>query len=56
MDLIPDFDRNGPYIWAVYILLGVVLGSMALWTLLRARAARRALEDIEAMAADEDRT
>lgn len=44
MDLIPQFDKNAAYIWAVYGLSAIVLGGMILGTLWRARAAKRAAD------------
>ncbi|MEL7451967.1 MAG: heme exporter protein CcmD [Pseudomonadota bacterium] len=43
MEVLPDFDKNAAYIWAVYVLSGLIIGGLALWTGLRAKAAKSAL-------------
>jgi len=44
MDLIPVFDKNAAYIWTVYAIAFVLLGTMTLVTVLRARNTKRQLD------------
>lgn len=46
--MFPAFDHTGPYIWAAYALAALVIGGLVAIVLVRARAARRRLERLQA--------
>ncbi|MEL6324941.1 MAG: hypothetical protein AAGJ29_03480 [Pseudomonadota bacterium] len=46
MDLVPTFDKNAAYIWVVFALAGLSLGLTGLFVVVRARAAKRALDQL----------
>ena len=52
MDFLPHLDKNAAYIWACYGLGLVLIGGAVIGVVLKARAARAALERMNA--SDED--
>ena len=52
MDFLPDLDKNAVYIWACYGLGLVLIGGAVIGVMLKARAAKAALERMNA--SDED--
>jgi heme exporter protein CcmD len=52
MDFLPNLDKNAAYIWACYGLGLVLIGGAVIGVLLKARAAKAALERMNA--SDED--
>ena len=52
MELIPDLGKNAAYIWACYGLGTLLIGGAIIGVVLKARAAKAALERMQA--SDED--
>lgn len=46
--MLPAFDHTGPYIWAAYGLTALVIGGLIAIVAVRARAARRRLDRLQA--------
>ncbi|MEM9669583.1 MAG: heme exporter protein CcmD [Pseudomonadota bacterium] len=53
MDMLPDFDKNAAYIWTVYALATLTLGTTILITALRARSAQATEARLQAMREDD---
>jgi heme exporter protein CcmD len=47
-----EFDKYGPYVLAAYIIAGVALAGMALWTIVRHARAGRQLSRVEKIGED----
>ena len=43
----PEFDKYAPYVWTCYAIAGAVLLGLMVWTVWRAREARRRLDAVE---------
>ncbi len=43
----PEFDKYAPYVWTCYAIAAAILVGLGVWTIWRAREARRRLEAVE---------
>lgn len=43
----PEFDKYAPYVWTCYLIAVVILGGLVVWTMFRAREARKRLDAVE---------
>lgn len=56
MDILPVFDKNAAFIWACYIVGFATLFALGLYVLIKSRRAKAALERIERLNSQTNRT